>query len=1565
MRYNILVTSDMSGQIYDEYDNEGVNSFARYLVSAGLDRTQLREFSKNVLGRRVTRGVSKVDIAADIARSPAGIEWFKNARQFIRNVTHDNRVIENVTAAEGRFIAACRHTGVTPEDTPALASAPWYTVVTQGLTSKRIDELYRRVDPQTYGEYVIVADINVDYRRKRERNNVYTAPIRASIRARNGSHPTERELRDAYELYRNQHQDVILDSKSSDERPEKFRLGTIYERYKVQPAFDWAQRAHYGSAISYMSMAPNMVQEHALSELERAAENKCAYTIAGEDLKMTEAEISAFVGKPVTEGLTPNDLNKLYESRGVNLYLFDLNDTIIMSNVFSNEERKEARAGERVFVIILANQHAIRPSDEVRKRLMKVTADKKPEAKEEEAKPCKRDVNYHVAASYWEAEEIARRQTAPHDWRVVDRSYEAKLYTLDNEIKATWAANGFNPACKRKCAATRELESELKRLKIEHKKAVEFAKKEARYDQPITNIYVNAENFNDEYKALVCNLGYVYASDIDASHKVTHIKYSDFTNIYANTDFVGLRKTADSLDIMYKNQNIQAIGRRAFKTFSGKKWEASTLSTALTRILEAYPVNAWNCNMTVDLSDSEEVAAVDYFRNYTSIARSGEFYTAPLMADIRPYDMHPIGGEPHIYYVETKESQLFDGNGVYDYKVVSFGLTMGLIKLDDIKLQIRCIASKKNNDILKGFIDMVYDKVANDSHRKAIVNTLIGSFGTMHKFGARKSFIVDSLAEASYYYRTNNTTHPRISKLGELNGEPVWLATAEDQLFSRKSNELIRRAIVQRGRMYTFVLMLEVAKSFPVVQIKTDAVYYVKPIGSAGFKADNTREFGSSRTERVSEEIRNQKMWMSDNRSIGCTKVYDHANQAWAEPLGRLSKTAPFDPERLMALPRAFIDGPAGTGKSFILKGLSDAFTAQGLRVRRCAFTNAAAKIIDGVTTHNLFGISRSGVVGDRQMRDLLGDVDVILIDEVSMVPECIYKVLTQVPGHIRVFGFGDFNQHKPVEENANHDGINYRDTSMFKSIFDYNLVVLQKQFRVDKTHADACLAFYKAAEASGVEVAIEEGAFPEGIRQALDFEEYPLLNICYTNRKRREINMAVARRLGLMRSSPNRRVHVIRKEKPGCVYATEHYDARKMMYIINHPEEFKEIFDKAHQGLEDPLTVAKKYFANSYFTEDGMGHKRVEYYRASAGRGRWIPSGSQSLAYITRGVRHIVANDYYVDIDCVNCHPVILLKLCKDMGVSVPKLTAYIEQRDTSLAEVMAACKCDRDMAKKVLLATINGGDADYKRLKGDKCKFLKDFRDEMYTIQDAFMTKHRSMWADHIKRRRDAGKWEGSDEGSFVNMFLIEAETKILDTIVKEMRRRQLLGARGDDVVLCADGLMVPKDERVNADLFKALEAAITRATGFVMTLSKKEMTPKELPAGLKMPRKSKEMADMMDQDLWDEFEYLAQGMPVIADENNTAAGYNNNERYIVDSVAAGFVTVVDVDDAGRRLVIDERKFRLDFRPAYAITSHKAQGATIRATYGIHEITNMDHHGAYVAITRTADPRSVILFS
>lgn len=155
--------------------------------------------------------------------------------------------------------------------------------------------------------------------------------------------------------------------------------------------------------------------------------------------------------------------------------------------------------------------------------------------------------------------------------------------------------------------------------------------------------------------------------------------------------------------------------------------------------------------------------------------------------------------------------------------------------------------------------------------------------------------------------------------------------------------------------------------------------------------------------------------------------------------------------DELLSLRRsAFIEGAAGTGKSFLITALIGKLTELGLKVSLVAPTGVAAFNVKGATIHSQFRISTDtewcNLEEEPELTDYIGSLDVLIIDEISMVNiklfECMHRLFQHVKasedffGSIQVICIGDFCQLPPVS--AGNASLN--NTPLFSYLYRYKL---------------------------------------------------------------------------------------------------------------------------------------------------------------------------------------------------------------------------------------------------------------------------------------------------------------------------------------------------------------------------------------------------------------------------------------------------------------------------------------------------------------------------------------------
>uniref|UniRef100_A0AC34FI22 ATP-dependent DNA helicase n=1 Tax=Panagrolaimus sp. ES5 TaxID=591445 RepID=A0AC34FI22_9BILA len=165
-----------------------------------------------------------------------------------------------------------------------------------------------------------------------------------------------------------------------------------------------------------------------------------------------------------------------------------------------------------------------------------------------------------------------------------------------------------------------------------------------------------------------------------------------------------------------------------------------------------------------------------------------------------------------------------------------------------------------------------------------------------------------------------------------------------------------------------------------------------------------------------------------------------------------------------------FVDGPGGSGKSYLFNCLFSYFIGKHKKVTVMAWSGIAASLYEnGRTCHNVFKLdfpfgdeSNSGVNPSDDLGKSLKEVDVIIWDEAPMAPrhalEVVDKKLREIMnndipfgGKVLVLG-GDFRQLPPVVKNATRNDVvrSSIKTSPLWQHFSANTFALKKNERAD-----------------------------------------------------------------------------------------------------------------------------------------------------------------------------------------------------------------------------------------------------------------------------------------------------------------------------------------------------------------------------------------------------------------------------------------------------------------------------------------------------------------------------------
>ena len=138
-----------------------------------------------------------------------------------------------------------------------------------------------------------------------------------------------------------------------------------------------------------------------------------------------------------------------------------------------------------------------------------------------------------------------------------------------------------------------------------------------------------------------------------------------------------------------------------------------------------------------------------------------------------------------------------------------------------------------------------------------------------------------------------------------------------------------------------------------------------------------------------------------------------------------------------------FLTGPGGTGKTALIKKMVDLCKTNGKKIQVCALTGCAAVLLNcqAKTVHSWAGIGLANGPVDLIVKRVTTNkykaanwkkIDVLIIDEVSMMSQKIFELLDSIArsvrrstlpfGGLQIICSGDFYQLPPVDDKQNED---------------------------------------------------------------------------------------------------------------------------------------------------------------------------------------------------------------------------------------------------------------------------------------------------------------------------------------------------------------------------------------------------------------------------------------------------------------------------------------------------------------------------------------------------------------
>ena len=259
-------------------------------------------------------------------------------------------------------------------------------------------------------------------------------------------------------------------------------------------------------------------------------------------------------------------------------------------------------------------------------------------------------------------------------------------------------------------------------------------------------------------------------------------------------------------------------------------------------------------------------------------------------------------------------------------------------------------------------------------------------------------------------------------------------------------------------------------------------------------------------------------------------------------------------------------------------------------------------------------------------------------------------------------------------------------------------------------------------------------------------------------------------------------------------------------------------------------LYCTEKNQLKNYANNIKFGRAFVKYdkVRKLNNYGRVFPSRSLGLFSFRKQIRGALAFGQYVDIDIVNCHPILLLQICKSNNIECKYLEKYVNKRDKYLNLIIDHYNVDKAKAKELFIILLYFGSfkrwAEDNKIEKEIIEPIEKLRIELKNIGTELSNNNKDL-AKLIENKILMSKNKKKNKniiGTTISFILQEWECQILEQLYIYCTDKKIIN---NDCVLCADGLMI-NINHYNENLLLEFNEIIKDKLGFDLTFIKKEL-------------------------------------------------------------------------------------------------------------------------------------------
>ena len=402
-----------------------------------------------------------------------------------------------------------------------------------------------------------------------------------------------------------------------------------------------------------------------------------------------------------------------------------------------------------------------------------------------------------------------------------------------------------------------------------------------------------------------------------------------------------------------------------------------------------------------------------------------------------------------MFYINSNNVFPFRGAGWYIEPLVKYGLENELINMTDILLEFIPYKTLPNDYFQKPINTLLDAFSCEPTLQKLSVNAYIGLMGKTCKTLSHSKFTLCPY-EASYWYDNSNKDVFIINK--ELaNGEILYEGIFSEKVENEKTTYPIYSMILQMEALELHKLETIINNNGGyILDRNTDAIRYCAKNqiniddyfwseGVVKYQTEEAKELKFEKLPRM-KRIHTLDITLFE---INWNIEYDYEVSPEQKAL-----------EIIEGNKSGHIDGPAGTGKTYLTNKIIDCLKAKDVKYLAFSPTNKGARLINGQTIHSMyykFQHNKSALF------KALENIQYIFIDEISMMTENFYELFNYIRRSFQKMKFiisGDFGQLPPVKDTWTGD---YKNSPALWLLCGGNRIQLTKCRRSDDELFELC----------------------------------------------------------------------------------------------------------------------------------------------------------------------------------------------------------------------------------------------------------------------------------------------------------------------------------------------------------------------------------------------------------------------------------------------------------------------------------------------------------------------------